>query len=113
MSKRVVDKYGKELGTVIRVEDYFDSVTMEQATPFAVIEIPKRFRKAGIFPFPLVSSEQFQVMEDTVYLNITKKEFTKMFNLYNAERKLKAKTAKLREATGEEKALALMIHSRF
>ena len=70
-SKNVVDRNGKEIGTVIRIEDFFDSVTMEQATPFAIIEIPLRFRKNGIFPFPLVSAKLYQVMEDTVYLDIT------------------------------------------
>jgi hypothetical protein len=107
LSKNVVDRNGKKLGTVIRVEDFYDSVTMEQATPFALIEIPILFRKNGIFPFPLVSSKQFQVMEDTVYLDITKKEFMQMFKFYEAERKLKAKTAKLQEPSAHDAAIAV------
>jgi hypothetical protein len=108
IDKNVVDRNGKKIGTIIRVEDFFDSITMEQATPFAIIEIPHIFKKNSLFPLPLVSARQFQVIENMVYLDITRKEFDRMFKFYKEERKLRIKSAKLAKVSAHDAALAKM-----
>ncbi|NHJ48023.1 MAG: hypothetical protein FK733_09570 [Asgard group archaeon] len=94
------------------MEDFFDSITMEQATPFAIIEIPHIFKKNSLFPLPLISAKQFQIMEDLVYIDITKKEFYRMFKLYQAERKLRIKSAKLAKVSAQDAAIAKIAWSR-
>jgi hypothetical protein len=105
-SKLVFDKNGKKLGTIIRVEDFFDSLTMEQSTPFAIIDLSTFFKRNNFFPLPLVSARQFQLMDDSVYLDISKKDFLRMYKLYNEERKLKVKSAKFKEVSAQDAAIA-------
>lgn len=108
VSKSVVDRNGKKLGLVVRVDDFFDSMTMEQATPFAIIKLSNPFKRNNFFPLPLVSARQFQVLKDTIYLDISKKEFLQMYKLYEEERKLKVKSAKLKGVSAVDAAIARM-----
>ncbi|NHJ40742.1 MAG: hypothetical protein FK731_11985 [Asgard group archaeon] len=108
VSKSVLDRNGKKLGLVVRVDDFFDSMTMEQATPFAIIKLSNPFKRNNFFPLPLVSARQFQVVEDSVYLDISKKDFMRMYKLYNEERKLKVKSAKFKDVNAQDAAMAKM-----
>ncbi|NHJ48021.1 MAG: hypothetical protein FK733_09560 [Asgard group archaeon] len=112
VSKKVVDRDGKKIGKVIRIEDHFDSVTSEQVIPDAIIEVSLFLRKA-IYPMPIVSPDQFQVIDDTVYLDMSKNEFMQMFKLHEAQRKLKVKAAKMQEVSKTDEAVARKGRSRF
>jgi hypothetical protein len=88
------------------VEDFFDSMTMEQATPFAIIKFSRFFNRNTLFPLPLISARQFKVKDETVHLDITKKQFLRLYKNYHEERKLKAKTAKFGEVSTQDAAIA-------
>jgi len=106
VNKIVVDKNGKRIGKIVRV-DVHSSMENEEAIILAIIQIHHVFRRDHFFPMPINAPILTRVQENTIRLDMTKKEFTKRVKLYDLDRKIKAKTADLAKASGKDKALAL------
>ncbi len=104
--KIVVDKNGKKIGKIVRV-DVHSSMDKEEAVILAIIQIHHVFRRDHYFPMPVNAPTLTRVQENTIRLEITKKEFTKRVKLYDLDRKIKAITADLAKASDKDKALAL------
>ena len=112
ISKTIIDRDGQKLGKIIRIDDIMIK-KLEETKPFAVILIKHLVFRNRIFPMPIDSPTQFNVTENIVQLTITKKEFTKLFKLYQTERKIKAKSAKLMEVSDNDAAVASTLWARW
>ena len=110
--KLVVDKNGEKIGKIVRI-DMLSSIGDDDANYFAIIQIHHLIRRSHHFPMPLNTLVLSRVQENTLRLEMTKKEFSKMVKQYGTERKLKAKNADLAEASNHDKAIALSAWSRF
>jgi len=111
-NKLVVDIDGKKLGTIIRV-DVHSSMDKEEAIFLAIIKIHHFFRRDHYFPMPVNAPILTRVEQNTLRLDITKKEFALIVKQYDTERKLKVKNADLAKASDNDKALALSAWSRW
>lgn len=111
-NKIVVDKKGRKVGKIVRI-DVHSSMDKEEAVFFAIIHIAHTFRRNHYFPMPLDSHVLTQVEENILSLDMTRKEFDKIVKRYDVDRKIKARTAKLKEASAQDKAIALSAWARF
>lgn len=111
-NKLVVDKNGEKIGKIIRI-DMQSSIGDDEADYFAIIQIHHLIRRNHHFPMPINTLVLSRVQENTLRLEMTKKEFTKLVKHYDAERKIKAKSAKMAEPSDQDKAIALTAWSRF
>ena len=111
-NKLVVDINSKKIGKIIRV-DVHSSMDKEEAIFLAIIQIHHFFRSDHYFPMSVNSPILTRVQQDTLRLDMTKKEFDKIVKQYDTERKLKAKNADLAKASDHDKALALSAWTRW
>lgn len=111
-NKLVVDKNGEKIGKIVRI-DMLSSIGDDNADYFAIIQIHHLIRKSHHFPMPLNTLVLTRVQENTLRLEMTKKEFSKLVKQYEAERKMKAKVAKMAEVSAEDKAIAIALWARF
>ena len=111
-SKIVVDRFNKKLGTIVRVDDVM-AIDNEENTPFAIIKVHRLFNRESFFPMPLLETTEYQVLDDKIYLTITKKEFFRILKLYEKDRELKAKATKLAEIRDVDVALAKSFWGRY
>jgi len=112
VNKVIEDKDGKRIGKIIRVDTH-SSMDKEEAVFLAIIQIHHFFRRDHYFPMPLNAPTLTRVQENTMRLDMTKKEFTKRVKLYDTDRKIKAKTADLAKASDQDKALAISAWTRW
>ena len=111
-NKLVVDKNGEKIGRILRI-DMLSTIGDDEADYFAIIQIHHLIRRSHHFPMPLNTLVLTRVQENTLRLEMTKKEFSNMVKQYEAERKLKAKSAKLGEVSAEDKAVAISLWARW
>ncbi|NHJ33203.1 MAG: hypothetical protein FK732_10090 [Asgard group archaeon] len=111
VNKIVVDKDGKKIGRIVRI-DTLSSMDREEAVFLAIIHI-QRIIKSQYFPMPLNAPILTRIQHNTLRLDMTKKEFMEIVKQYNAERKIKVKTADLAKASDHDKAIALSAWTRF
>ena len=111
-NKLVVDKNGEKIGKIIRI-DMLSSIGDDEGDYFAIIQIHHLIRRNHHFPIPLNTLVLSRIQENTLRLEMTKKEFSKMVKQYDTKRKLKAKNADLAEASDTNKAIALSAWARF
>ncbi|MHA1245386.1 MAG: hypothetical protein ACTSP7_12550 [Candidatus Heimdallarchaeota archaeon] len=112
VSKTVVDKAGKKLGKIIRI-DGLTEIDKKQETSYAIIQIRRLLRQDCHFPLPLISQDQITVQDENVILNITKTAFSEMIIKYETERKVRAKTAKLAKVSEKDAATATALWGRW
>ncbi len=112
VSKTVVDRNGKKLGKIIRI-DSITEIGKKQGTSYAIIQIPRFLRKDCKFPLPLISQDQIVNQDENILLNITKANFSEMVKRYETERKVKAKTAKLSKVSEKDAATAAALWARW
>ena len=108
----VIDKNGEKIGKIVRI-DMLSSISDEEASYFAIIQIHHLIRRNHNFPMPLNTLVLTRVQEKILRLDMTKKEFSDLVKRYEAERKIKAKSAKMAEASVENKALAITLWGRY
>lgn len=112
ISKTVVDKNGKKLGRIIRI-DRLAEIGTKQESSYAIIQIQRFLRKECQFPLPLISPEQLINQGQNVLLDITKANFSMMIKRYETDRKIKAKTAKLSKVSEKDAATASALWGRW
>ena len=110
-NKLVVDIAGKKLGKIVRIDVHSSMDT--EAVFFAIIRIHSIFRRNRKFPMPLNAQILTRIQQDTLRLDITKKEFSTRVKQYETERKLKVKNADLAKASDHDKAIALSAWTRW
>ncbi|MGC9781569.1 MAG: PRC-barrel domain-containing protein [Candidatus Heimdallarchaeota archaeon] len=112
VSKTVVDRNGKKLGKIIRI-DSITEIGKKQETSYAIIHIQRFLRKDCQFPLPLISPDQIVNQDQDVLLDITKENFSQMIKRYEIERKIKAKNAKLSKVSEKDAATAIALWARW
>ncbi len=110
--KLVVDKNGEKIGKIARI-DMLSSIGDDDANYFAIIQIHHLIRRSHYFPMPLNTLVLTRVQENTLRMEMTKKEFSKMVKEYEVERKIRAKSAKMADVSAEDKAIATALWARW
>ena len=108
----IIDKNGEKIGKIIRI-DMLSLIGDDEGDYFAIIQIHHLIRRNHHFPIPLNTLVLTRVQENTLRLDMIKKEFSKIVKQYDTERKLKAKNADLAKASDINKAIALSAWARY
>lgn len=102
-SKIAFDKNGKKLGKIIDVRKIFDSAQHKETKVIIVLKKPFWQKSVNV---PLAINAVLKNNPREVFFDIEKKDFDLYVKKLVAFRKLKAKNAKLQEASSTEKAIA-------